>query len=114
MHKTAKVMRRVMLSRLYRHLQQQYDFNRSRDAFLDGTLTDHELDAILAFKSDQWLSELRNALNRISDGTYGVCISCKRRIPQRMLDVDPILRLCGECEQEMSHIKRQYSSDTAL
>lgn len=110
MYKTVRVMRRALLSRMYQHLQQQYDFNRPHEAFLSGTLTDHELDAILAFKSDQSLNELRNALNRLSDGTYGVCLLCKQRIPQRMLDVDPVLRLCGKCEQKMNHADREYSN----
>jgi len=94
-----KRIRRVILSRLYDHLLEQYFVPWPREPFVAGTVTEHEVDAVLAFKSDVRLDELRTALDRLDHGTYGVCISCKGRIPLESLVLNPAQRLCATCEQ---------------
>lgn len=59
-----------------------------------------EIDGILAFKSDSRLDELRGALERLENGTYGTCIGCKRQIRQADLDKDLTRRVCDRCERE--------------
>jgi RNA polymerase-binding transcription factor DksA len=108
--KTSKrVMRRIILSTLYDHLRDQYAVPYSRDIIVDGELSYHEIDALLAFKSDPRLEELRNALDRLEEGTYGICIGCKSSISQALLNRDPAQRLCSSCEQRLvSHVAHQY------
>jgi RNA polymerase-binding transcription factor DksA len=96
-------MRRVILSNLFDHLQEHYTTGWSKEMFVDGQLSIHQIDAAIAFKSDQRLVELRNALDRLEGGTYGVCISCKGAISQAILDSDPAQRVCAACEEEISH-----------
>ena len=97
-------MRRIILGKLYELLLEQYSVSVSRESFLDGEFTHHELDAMLAFKSDAQIDELHRALDRLEDGTLDVCISCKGRISQEALDLDPSRRFCGNCEKELSHV----------
>lgn len=108
MKKSKRMIRRQILSRMYDFLQDQYAIFYPRETFLSGELSIHDLDALLAFKSDSQLEELRNALDRLEDGSYGICISCKAHISQKMLDRDPVQRICSECEQKFFHVPASY------
>ncbi len=107
MTKSKRVMRRLVLSRLYDYLQDQYTVLYPRDMFINGELSIHDIDALLAFKSDVQLEELRHALDRLENGTFGVCISCKSSINQDVLDGDPTQRICSSCEQKFVHVTPQ-------
>lgn len=110
MAKSKRVMRRLILSKLYDHLQDQYTVVYPRETFINGELSIHDIDALLAFKSDPHIEELRHALDRIEAGTFGVCISCKAVISEELLDTDPEQRVCGLCEQKFVHTTPlQYS-----
>ena len=104
MKKSKRVMRRAVLASLYDHMQDAYGVEWAREAFVDGQLSLNELDALLAFKSDPRIDELRGALDRLQSGTYGMCLACKGRIAQDVLDAKPARRLCVPCEQLYSHI----------
>ncbi len=103
MRNNKEAMRRAVLCKLFDHLQEHYGIDWTKETFVDGDLSLHQLDAILAFKSDARLTELRDALSRIDEGTFGRCISCKAEIGQNVLDVDPAQRFCSGCEREFSH-----------
>ena len=104
MQKTTRSMRRAVLSKLFEHLKENYGLDWSDEIFDDNRLTIHQLDAVLAFKSDFVLDELCSALNRLEEGTYGVCIRCKRTIAEEVLDDDPTQRLCPACATSFMHI----------
>lgn len=99
MTKSNRVMRRMILTKLVDHLRERYaEF--PGDEMVEGDLSLHDLDALLAFKGDPELEELRNALVRLENGTYGICLSCKGPISQEVLDNDPTQRVCSMCEQK--------------
>ncbi len=101
-----RTMRRAVLSRLFEHLQAKYGFDWSREVFIDEEeepASGHQVEAALAFKSDALLDEYRSALHRLEDGTYGICLTCKRPISQDTLDADPTARLCPACEHSYAH-----------
>lgn len=102
--KQKRIMRHVVLSRLFEHLHENYGLDWSREVFVDGQISSHQIDAALAFKSDSHLDELSSALHRLDDGTYGVCIHCKSPISQETLAADPTQRLCPSCEQAYTHV----------
>jgi RNA polymerase-binding transcription factor DksA len=97
-------MRRLILCRLSVHLKEYYDIEWTGDPLADGTTLMHEVEAVLAFKSDAVLDELRCALERLEDGTFGACLCCKQAIDRRLLDADPTRRVCSECEREFAHV----------
>ncbi len=101
-------MRRAVLDKLFDHLEESYGIDWTRESFVDDQLSLHQIDAILAFKSDPTLDELRGALDRIEAGTFGECISCKQVISQDVLDSDPTRRVCSGCEVEISHVVTQH------
>ncbi len=103
--KSKRVLRRAILVRLYDHLQDAYGLDCPRESFVSGQLTLHEIDPLLAFKSDPRIDELRSALERLEQGSFGSCIACKEEIGQDLLEVDPAVRLCERCEQLYSHMR---------
>ncbi len=48
------------------------------------------------------LSKANRALERVADGTYGICESCGKSIPIERLEVLPYSTLCVECAARTS------------
>lgn len=44
-------------------------------------------------------AELRAALQRFEDGTYGRCIDCTQQIPVERLEIVPTASRCVSCQQ---------------
>ena len=49
---------------------------------------------------EQALREIDAALERIQEGTYGLCESCGCKVPKARLTAIPYARLCVKCQQE--------------
>jgi len=45
------------------------------------------------------LLQVENALNRMTEGTYGVCTSCGNRIALPRLEAVPWARFCIDCQE---------------
>ena len=45
--------------------------------------------------------EIRAALDRISDGSFGECESCKKPIPKSRLQAVPYARRCVPCQEKV-------------
>jgi len=111
MPKSRRAMRRAVLLRLFSHLKPHFNFELPENVDSLGAISDQEIDALLSFRSDYELDELRGALTRIENGTYGICLSCKRLLRQALLDREPTRRLCPECElQFQAQLKESYLS----
>jgi DnaK suppressor protein len=50
-------------------------------------------------ESDE-LQEIEEALERIRDGSFGLCESCKKKIPKERLKAIPYTRLCVNCKKK--------------
>ncbi len=64
--------------------------------------TEREGDEVLEATGNAGLTEItqiRAALNRIADGTYGDCVHCGNPIAEARLDVLPWTPLCRSCAQ---------------
>jgi DnaK suppressor protein len=46
------------------------------------------------------LREVRAALSRIEDGSYGVCLNCEDEITQKRLEAVPWATLCIDCQEQ--------------
>ena len=99
-------IRHTILSKLNQHLQENFSISLPREGFVDQEPYLHQIDALLAFKSDPRLDELRNALSRLEEGTFGICLSCKGPISEEALDANPVQRVCAKCEKKYSHVER--------
>ena len=45
------------------------------------------------------LREIRSALRRIDEGTFGTCLHCEEEISRRRLEAVPWARLCLQCQE---------------
>jgi RNA polymerase-binding transcription factor len=61
---------------------------------------DRELDYTLEENSEHVLEEIEAALKRVEEGTYGLCSSCGKPIPEERLEALPWATLCIECQRE--------------
>lgn len=50
-------------------------------------------------RCDGRIRELRDALARIENGTYGVCSDCEEEIPEKRLTARPTTRFCVGCQE---------------
>jgi RNA polymerase-binding protein DksA len=61
--------------------------------------SDQELDfLLLEMKTETW-RRIDEALQRLEDGTYGVCIECEAEISAARLEALPFAELCRDCQE---------------
>jgi RNA polymerase-binding protein DksA len=61
---------------------------------------DREVDYTLEENSEQVLAEIDAALQRIEDGTYGICTNCGKQISEERLEARPWATLCIDCARK--------------
>jgi len=96
-----RAMRHAILVMIVDRLEECCDIEVTRDAFVDDDVSLRLVDAFLSFKSDSRLDELRAALGRMEDGTYGICLCCRRPIDDERLERQPVQRVCARCKEEV-------------
>lgn len=59
-----------------------------------------EMVCVMAGKGYSRAAEAVDALQRIHDGVYGICIDCNERIPAARLQIKPEATRCVACQTE--------------
>jgi RNA polymerase-binding transcription factor DksA len=95
-----RVMRHSILALLVERLRASYDLEFPEGTQAIDRISIYEIDALLYFRNDAKLNELRGALTRLDNGTFGICIGCKNRIDWSLLLRDPGRRVCPDCDNE--------------
>jgi RNA polymerase-binding transcription factor DksA len=94
------VMRRTIVALLVDRLKASHDLEfPSGTHALDG-ISNYEIEALLSVRNDPQIDELRGALDRLDNRTFGICIGCRTRIDWSLLLRDPCRRVCPDCEHE--------------
>ena len=57
-----------------------------------------EVTRVLTLAAEAALSEIDAALQRLEEGSYGICERCGEPIPWQRLEVLPMSRLCTPCQ----------------
>ncbi|APF20010.1 TraR/DksA family transcriptional regulator [Caldithrix abyssi] len=57
-------------------------------------------------RMDKFLNQIDQALERIENGTYGVCRVCGQEIDEKRLRAVPTTRICFDCKQKESRAVR--------
>ena len=55
---------------------------------------------ILDFTTAAPMVELREAIDRLMRGTFGLCVDCGEGIPSETLEQHPTAKLCGRCNKQ--------------
>jgi DnaK suppressor protein len=69
------------------------------------------MDFALMEMESETLKKIDEALQRLEDGTYGVCVECDARIAEPRLKALPFASACRECQQqqeELAVVERPY------
>jgi len=61
----------------------------------------HEVSILLSARDKEKLGAIEEALEKIREGTYGVCEDCGDEIGWRRLQAMPLAKLCVTCQSHM-------------
>ena len=61
---------------------------------------DREINFILTDRDRGKLQAIEDALERVEDGSYGMCESCEAEIAEGRLQAMPFTRLCVQCQAD--------------
>jgi len=61
--------------------------------------SDSAIEEALSIKQEKELNEIDYALNKIAEGTYGICEMCEEEIGEQRLKVKPQARYCIVCRE---------------
>lgn len=89
---------------LYGFLDQkaiEHDEENLDDSDLAILYESQELRSSLDEISGKKLNRILEALDRISKGTYGICLECKSTIPAERLIALPYAELCVPCQERL-------------
>lgn len=59
-------------------------------------------------KEQRTLSDIDNALQKMEEGTYGLCEDCEEPIGAKRLELNPTARLCLTHQEEVERKKKFY------
>ncbi len=68
---------------------------------IDGNLINH-----LSDQDTKRLNMINNALTRIEQGRYGICLNCGENIPEKRLEALPFAMLCMDCQERLERENR--------
>jgi len=78
---------------------------------------ERELSLILGDRDREKLAEIDDALERLNDGTYGICEECGEPIGEGRLRAMPFTRVCVECKSKNEKergARRRYEEEAGL
>ncbi|HIE52263.1 MAG TPA: conjugal transfer protein TraR [Armatimonadetes bacterium] len=98
-------------TRLLQH-GEDFDHERAREEELSFDLEDVPTDlaaellergreATVEEMIEEFLERIQRALEKIEEGTYGLCEDCGRPIPQARLEALPYAERCVECQSRI-------------
>jgi DnaK suppressor protein len=56
------------------------------------------------------IRKIREALERLEDGTFGICDECGKAISEKRLQVRPIATRCIKCKEEQEKRERLFGT----
>ena len=53
------------------------------------------------------ITKITEALERIEEGTFGICERCEESISEKRLEARPVTTLCIKCKQEQEDLEKR-------
>lgn len=105
MNKKLLAQREVLMGSLAEQSNDMRSLVKTSDS---GDVADIASDAIdralldsMGAQDAERLRQIDNALDKIREGKYGICMRCNREIPQARLKALPFAVMCVTCTEEM-------------
>ena len=73
---------------------------------------DREKTFLLASRENKYLSELVDAMRRIEEDTYGVCMICGKDIEKERLEVVLVAKYHVDCKKQLEKVKTKEAQST--
>ena len=73
----------------------------------DPAIYDWEFNLALRRRAEHKVKSIKEALQKIGEGTYGVCERCHRKIDPERLKILPHTTLCIECARTERQVNRK-------
>lgn len=82
--------------------KESLDFGDEKDHMEEESDESEEMGTYFSIKKlqDTRLEAINRALEKIRNGTYGLCEQCGKPIEQEILDIDPESALCKNCKHK--------------
>lgn len=92
------------------YLEDENDTNDNHPADDASSLVERQTDMSLLHNLEREMVDIRQALNRIDEGTYGTCEVCGRPIADKRLLARPMATTCIQCQAAMEARQRQEAA----
>jgi DnaK suppressor protein len=102
-------MRQELLKGIDQNMKaERTNFTNETGDFYDSADTerDRQLFHLLSGREREKLNAINEALEKIEDGTYGICEECEQKINRERLKIMPFAKYCVACQ---SQIEKQSS-----
>jgi len=108
--------RKILLQRLQVLLEEAgktvEDMNRAKVRFpdpTDGASAEFDRDFLLRIRDRErkLINKVQQALDRIDNGTYGICEACGREISEKRLKARPVTTLCIRCKTKQEEEEKR-------
>ncbi|HBA52928.1 TraR/DksA family transcriptional regulator [Syntrophorhabdus aromaticivorans] len=69
----------------------------------DAASNSYNVDILMSISNNDLslLKEIDNSLDKIKNGTYGICEECEEKISEKRLEANPVARYCITCKRVM-------------
>ncbi|OPX98184.1 MAG: General stress protein 16O [Syntrophorhabdus sp. PtaB.Bin006] len=69
----------------------------------DAASNSYNVDILMSISDNDLslLKEIDNSLDKIENGTYGICEECEEKISEKRLEANPVARYCITCKRMM-------------
>lgn len=66
-----------------------------------GSASEHEMSMTMRHRITEELRLIDEAIEKLHNGTYGICDNCEENIESKRLKARPFVQYCLECQEEM-------------
>jgi RNA polymerase-binding transcription factor len=69
----------------------------------DAASNSYNIDILMSISDNDLnlLKDIDNCLDKIKNGTYGICEECEEKISEKRLEANPVARYCITCKRMM-------------
>lgn len=73
--------------------------------FTDQATLESDIDMNIHFRerNSKLIIKIKQALNKIEDGSYGICEECGEDISEKRLTARPVTSVCIDCKRVLEH-----------
>ena len=91
---------------------QQTEGGSTGNHMADGAtdIAEQDRDMALIGTLQERMREVEHALERLDQGTYGVCERCDKPIPAERLEVRPFSTLCVDCQSQAERPRQSFTA----